>query len=63
MKLSDIVGQDAIDDYLESGTTEGRANLVKSKVIPYARSITPVDTGEWRDSWELRVDGDRKSVV
>lgn len=57
-KLSDFIDQDVIDDYLE-----GDPDIVQGKLelagiaVEFAKSISPEDTGEYKDGIEARKNG------
>lgn len=54
-KLSDFIDQADIDDYLENSPEilNGKLELAE-KVANYARSIAPVDSGDYRDGIKVR---------
>lgn len=41
---------------------EGKVKLAK-KAVRYAKRISPVDTGEFRDHWKVEIDGRNVAVV
>jgi hypothetical protein len=57
-KLSDFIDQDEIDDYLENSDDALQAKLeLGGEVVEYARSISPVDRGTYRDGIKVRRNG------
>lgn len=56
-ELSDFIPELRNPDFLKQKTVSGRARFARREVLPYLKQTTPVDTGEWRDSWEVRVSG------
>lgn len=54
-KLSDFIPQSEIDDYLENSpeVLAGKLELA-NEVVEYARSISPEDTGEYKDGIKVR---------
>lgn len=54
-KLSDFIPQEQIDEFLETSPTilEGKLELA-AEVASYARSIAPVDEGDYRDGIRVR---------
>lgn len=54
-KLSDFIPQDEIDDYLEGDPDilAGKLELA-NEVVQYAQSISPVDSGDYRDGIKAR---------
>lgn len=54
-KLSDIIPQSEIDDYLESSddVLDGKLELA-NEVVEYAQSISPVDSGDYREGIKAR---------
>ncbi len=55
MKLSDIIPQAEINAYLENSPEilQGKLELAE-QAAEYARSIAPVDSGEYRDGIKVR---------
>lgn len=55
MALSDFIPQDQIDDYLATSpeVLAGKLELAR-EVAEYARSIAPVDSGEYKDGIKVR---------
>ena len=54
-KLSDFIDQDVIDEYLEGDPDilQGKLELA-SEAVDYAKSIAPVDDGDYRDGIKAR---------
>lgn len=57
-KLSDFIGQDEIDEHLESSpdVLAGKLELAE-EVVDYARSISPEDEGDYKDGIKVRRHG------
>jgi hypothetical protein len=57
-RLSDFIPQSEIDDYLESSPDilAGRLDLA-NEVVEYARSISPVDSGDYQSGIKVRRHG------
>lgn len=54
-KLSDFIPQSEIDDYLETSDDVLQAKLeLANEVVEYAKSISPVDSGTYRDGIKAR---------
>lgn len=56
--LYDLVGREAVEDYLENSpeVLQGKLELA-NEVADYARSISPVDSGDYRDGIKVRRHG------
>ena len=54
-RLSDFIPQSEIDDYLENSSEvlEGKLELADD-IVDYARSISPEDSGEYKDGIKAR---------
>lgn len=54
-KLSDFIDQDVIDEYLEGDPDilQGKLELA-NEAVDYAKSIAPVDDGDYRDGIKAR---------
>lgn len=54
-KLSDFIDQSEIDDYIENSEDVLQAKLeLADEVVEYAKSISPVDDGDYRDGIRAR---------
>jgi hypothetical protein len=54
-KLSDFIDQSEIDEYLETSPDVLQAKLeLADEVVDYARSISPEDSGEYKDGIKSR---------
>jgi hypothetical protein len=56
-RLSDFIPQQQIDDFLENSPTILEGKLELANEVDYAKSISPVDEGDYRDGIKVRRHG------